>query len=169
MEKKKTKTISKSVGSPSKFRPEYIIIIKNLAAKGFIDKEICDTLLITEPTFIKWKRDFPEMLKAYKEGKENKVEQVVRALEKRAIGCTIEERIYEPKMIKRNGKLIPSKHRVTLIRKIKKELPPDQGACALYLKNRDPDNWRDKQEIEHSGNMIYKVIPDPALDSDEEK
>ena len=160
MATKKTKVMKNPEGRPTKYLPIYNNIVKNLATKGLIDKEICEVLLITEPTFIKWKRDYPEFFKAYKEGKESPIQEVANALRKKAIGCTVEERIYEPKMIKRNGKLIPSKHRVTLIRKVKKELPPDAGACALYLKNRDPDNWRDKQEIEHSGSLGYKVIPD---------
>ena len=31
---------------------------------------------------------------------------------------------------------------------------------------RKPENWRDKQDIEHSGSVGYKVIPD---DIEEEK
>jgi hypothetical protein len=167
MATKKTKTIKNPVGNPTKYRVEYNTIVKQLASKGFLDKEICEVLLITNATFILWKKTYPDLLKALEEGKADPIQEVVRALKKRALGCTVEERIYEPKMIKRNGKLIPSKHRVTLIRKTKKELPPDQGACALYLKNRDPDNWRDKQEIEHSGSLGYKVIPDEIDDTKE--
>jgi hypothetical protein len=27
--------------------------------------------------------------------------------------------------------------------------PPDVGAAFIWLKNRDPDNWRDTQNVEH--------------------
>ncbi|QAT40847.1 HNH endonuclease [Clostridium sp. JN-9] len=36
---------------------------------------------------------------------------------------------------------------------IKKEVPPDVTAQIFWLKNRKPGQWRDKQDIEHSGNM----------------
>ena len=31
--------------------------------------------------------------------------------------------------------------------------PPDPGAAFNWLKNRKPADWRDKQEVEHSGNV----------------
>ena len=36
---------------------------------------------------------------------------------------------------------------------VKKEIAPDVGAQAFWLKNRNPEKWRDKREIEHSGNI----------------
>ena len=96
------------------------------------------------------------------------MERLENALFNRGMGMTIEEKIYEPKMIKgKNGKPVKSKYRMELIRKTKKELPPNEGAAMLYLKNRYPDRWRDKQEIEHSGNIGYKVIPDEIEEKDE--
>jgi len=168
MATKKTKTIKKPLGAPSKYDPKYCAIVKQLASKGFIDKEICDILLITEPTFIKWKKDYPELFKAHADGKKEPMERLENALFNRGMGMTIEEKIYEPKMIKgKNGKPVKSKYRMELIRKTKKELPPNEGAAMLYLKNRYPDRWRDKQEIEHSGNIGYKVIPDEIEEKDE--
>lgn len=40
-----------------------------------------------------------------------------------------------------------------------KKYPPDTTAAIFWLKNRRPDIWRDKQDIEHSGN-----ISDPVKD-----
>jgi hypothetical protein len=34
--------------------------------------------------------------------------------------------------------------------------PPDVGAAFIWLKNRDPDNWRDTQNVEH---VLAKYIP----------
>ena len=34
-----------------------------------------------------------------------------------------------------------------------KALTGDVAACAFYLKNRDAENWREKQQIDHTVNM----------------
>lgn len=38
-----------------------------------------------------------------------------------------------------------------------KEIAPDTTAQIFWLKNRKPAKWRDKQEIEHSGEMNNHV------------
>ena len=46
-------------------------------------------------------------------------------------------------------------------KKIRKQVAPDTGAAAFWLKNRKPDVWRDKQEVEHTGKdgepMTFKI------------
>jgi hypothetical protein len=37
----------------------------------------------------------------------------------------------------------------------KKATSGDNVSMIFYLKNRDPNNWRDKQEIEHSGGIGF--------------
>jgi 5-methylcytosine-specific restriction endonuclease McrA len=37
---------------------------------------------------------------------------------------------------------------------VKKKLPPDVTAQIYWTKNRDPNRWREKQEIEHSGRIV---------------
>ncbi len=36
---------------------------------------------------------------------------------------------------------------------IRKIYPPDTVAAIFWLKNRQPGKWRDKQEIQHSGEI----------------
>lgn len=36
---------------------------------------------------------------------------------------------------------------------IRKYYAPDTTAGIFWLKNRRPDKWREKQELEHSGNV----------------
>lgn len=36
---------------------------------------------------------------------------------------------------------------------MERELPPDTTAGIFWLKNRKPKDWRDKQEVELSGNV----------------
>ena len=39
----------------------------------------------------------------------------------------------------------------------RKAMSGDPTACIFWLKNRQPKNWRDKQEIEHSGEMSVNI------------
>ena len=41
---------------------------------------------------------------------------------------------------------------VTKVQTIK-HYPPSETAMIFWLKNRDPENWRDRQEVEHSGGI----------------
>ena len=34
---------------------------------------------------------------------------------------------------------------------------PDVTACRLWLLNRRPGQWRDKQEVEHSGDLTISL------------
>jgi hypothetical protein len=52
---------------------------------------------------------------------------------------------------------------------IMKHYPPDTGACFIWLKNRDPENWRDKQDIELNIPKAIKVIYDEPLQQDHER
>jgi len=46
------------------------------------------------------------------------------------------------------------------------ELPPDPTSMIFYLKNRRPDRWRDKQEVEHKGDLIVNINRKPKADAD---
>ena len=39
-----------------------------------------------------------------------------------------------------------------------KKVIQDTTACIFWLKNRNPNKWREKQEIEHSGEIETKQI-----------
>lgn len=43
-------------------------------------------------------------------------------------------------------------------KKVTKEVVPDTTAQIFWLKNRRPDKWRDKQDIEHSGGLSVRNI-----------
>lgn len=44
----------------------------------------------------------------------------------------------------------------------------DNAAMIFYLKNRDPENWREKQFIEQNTNLTHNIMPVPSCDSVEE-
>ena len=71
--------------------------------------------------------------------------QVENALLKRALGYEYDEITTE------YGKEI---------KRVTKQVVPDVTAQIFWLKNRKPDQWRDKQQIEHSGEIKSEKLSD---------
>ena len=82
---------------------------------------------------------FPAVSAALKKGKEPVDIQVENALLKRALGYEYEETYTD---IEDQGGGRTKKH----VRKVKKHMPGDTTAMIFWLKNRKPEQWREKQE-----------------------
>ena len=133
--------------------PEGLLKLEAWARDGLIDEQIAKNMGITPSTLYEWKKNYSEISESLKKGKEVVDIQVENALLKRALGYSYKE-IKEEKTV--DGK------RVTVTTK---EVVPDTTAQIFWLKNRRPERWRDKQDIEHSGQMggvtIINDIPIP--------
>jgi hypothetical protein len=152
---KKTKEINlnkKPVGRPTKYLPIYAEQAKKLAIKGLIDKEIYDILGISEVTGIEWKKKYPDFAKFIKEGKEFPDYQVVKSLFENALGGEYET---EKALVVSDGSQIGS--HVEKVR-VKEWRPGNVTAQIYWTKNRLPKEWRDKQDVEHSG-TIETITP----------
>lgn len=116
-------------------------IIENLS-KGVAVKDVCKNVGINPKTFYEWIKIDKQFAKDIRQADELKikteVELVKTALLKRACG-------YEYTEIHRESgpKGITNK---TII----KQVAPDTGAIVFYLCNRDKDNFKNTQKIEHS-------------------
>lgn len=53
------------------------------------------------------------------------------------------------------------------VTEIEEEIPPDTTAMIFWLKNRKPNEWRDKRDIEHSGEITNNVNALNNLSEDE--
>lgn len=121
----------------SKYKPEYDEQGYNYCLLGAQDKQLAEFFKVTEQTINNWKKDHPTFFESLKRGKaEYDVRRVENSLLNRALGYDWEETKQEDGT---NG----SKTVTT-----NKHVPADVGAIAFYLKNRDPNRWRDKQEVE---------------------
>ena len=120
--------------------PEGLLKLEGWARDGLTDEQIADNIGIRRETLIEWKKKYPNISNTLKRGKEVIDRQVENALLKRALGYDYEEvsNKYE------NGVL--TERKVT-----KKHVIPDTTAQIFWLKNRMPDKWRDKQNLEVSG------------------
>ena len=114
--------------------------LKELAQAGYTERQIALALDLTQSSITRWKQRYPEFKDLLQIWKLDADRQVERSLFERATGYVHdEERIYHDK----DGKVT----RVT----VERHYPPDVKACIFWLKNRQKDLWKDKQEIEHSG------------------
>ena len=119
-----------------------------MARLGLTDKQISEKLGISESTLNKWKHDYPVFSESLKKGKEEPDQIVEASLFKRATG-------YE------NDKAVkifmPANAEAPVYAPYTEQIQPDVTACIFWLKNRRPDRWREKQEIEHSGTITDKL------------
>lgn len=105
-----------------------------------------------------WRDKFSALSAALKKGKEVIDRQVENALLKRALGYEYEEVTRELGVNPATGN-----KELVVTKVVRKEVQPDTTAQIFWLKNRKPDVWRDKQQVEHSGevtNTIQQLTPE---------
>lgn len=150
----------KKLGRPSKFNQRLSELVCQLYEEGMTDQQVSDILHIGKTTLYYWRKANPDFLKSTRESKEIADQIVEASLFQRAIGYTHDE----VKHASYEGRFTDE---VT----VKKHYPPDTKAIEFWLKNRKPDKWRDKQEIDLSnsdGTMRTVIIlPDNKRDSNE--
>lgn len=126
-------------GRPTKYKPEYAEQAYKLCLLGATDIEMADFFEVAESTLYLWKKEHPEFSEALKKGKMQADAVIAQKLYHRAKG-------YEHtdiQFVTFQGKITD---RVEYI----KHYPPDTTAAIFWLKNRQPDKWRDKQELSQS-------------------
>lgn len=121
-------------------------LIESWYRNGAIDVDVAKNLNIGYSTYLKYKNEYPELKARTQVGKEEADLKVVSALYRRAVGYEYEEvkEEYEDGVI--------SKRIIT-----KKEVAPDTTAQIFWLKNRDPKNWKDKQDVNVSGEALVSI------------
>lgn len=119
-----------------------LILLEAWARDGLTDEQLAVKCNITTSTLYEWKKKYPEISEALKRGKEVIDIEVENALLKRAFGYEYDE----VKSEYEDGELIKK----TITRKM---VIPDTTAQIFWLKNRKPKDYRDKHEVEHSGQI----------------
>ncbi len=155
---------AKKRGRPSKFRPEFVAQAEKLCQLGATDQEIADFFEVDVRTIYRWKADNDAFCQALKAGKAVADERVERSLFQKAVG-------YEQDEVKI---FMPAGAEAPVYAPFRAKIAPDTTAAIFWLKNRRPDEWRDKVQTELTGanggpvqtvNRIERVIVRPA-DSD---
>jgi hypothetical protein len=138
---------------------EKLILVEGWARDGLTDEQIAKNLGIGKTAFYKYKRDYAEFSNSLKKGKEVIDFEVENALLKKAIGYKYTE-VTKELVLKKDARGRPLEdihgfpvYEMVVTKTVKKEVAPDTTAQIFWLKNRKPQQWRDKQNIEHSGNV----------------
>jgi hypothetical protein len=121
-------------GRPTKYRRDFAERTHNLCLLGLTDDELAFHFNVSRQHFDKWKRRFPELGDAIVRGRERADGRVAAALYKRACGYDV-ERTRQAK----DGSIVT----------FTEHIPADFNAISLFLRNRQPNRWRDRIEVSH--------------------
>ncbi|MEX3036440.1 terminase [Serratia fonticola] len=131
----------KKLGRPTAYKDEYADQARKLCLLGHTDAELAEFFEVSEQTINAWKKAQPAFLESIKKGKAFADSEVASKLFHRATGYEHPEDD------------IRSVEGAIVITPTIKRYPPDTAAAIFWLKNRQRDKWRDKQEVEHSGDI----------------
>jgi len=138
-------------GRPTKYRPEYAKIVTPLAMIGYSEEKIAGYFGVNRDTILEWKKVHPEFSGGILDGRTKATAKVVVSLFQRATGYSHPE----DKIFNNNGE--------PLVVSTTKHYPPEYKSIALWLKNKEPELWKDKQEIEGSFEAkVGKISKDDA-------
>ena len=133
---------------PTKYQEAYAEQARKLCLLRYTDAELADFFEVSEATINNWKLEYPEFLESIKKGKAVADAEVSDRLYQRAMGFVapdIDIRVIENRIVETP---------------LKKYYPPDTTAAIFWLKNRQKDKWREKQDVNHTsddGSMTPKA------------
>jgi hypothetical protein len=162
----------KKQGAPSLYDPTYAEQAKTLYENGATNYEVSVFFNVSTKTIQRWLLTQPDFRLASYLGKDAANKRVEASLYNRAVGYSFEaEKIA---IDAKSGAVA----RVTYI----EHVPPDPGAAMKWLTNRDAENWREKIETKHSGEITLldlvrasfevqapQELPPPAADEEKPK
>ena len=106
--------------------------IESWARSGATEKEISTALGIALSTFYEYKKQYSELSKALRAGRQSVVLDIKAALLKKAVGFEYEEK----RGVKKGNDVVTTEV-------YKRYCPPDPTAATMLLRNYDPE-WRDR-------------------------
>lgn len=152
-------------GRTSRYRPEYADQAKIACAEGgFTDARLAKLFKVAKPTIVGWRQKYPAFAAACQEGKDAfAVATAETCLLKRVEGYAYTEDTYKPvfSLLRPEGsedELPPAglgddDKKMVLVRRVKKNLPPDVAAIRFLLANLEKRRWAERQKTEISGGL----------------
>lgn len=133
-----------------------LLRIQGWARDGLTDKQIAHNMGCAYSTFRDWRDKYPALSAILKSTKEVADREVENALFNKAKGYTI--RLKKPMKVKRTeydeitGKKIAEYEEVVDAEE-DVHVPPDTTAQIFWLKNRKPEQWRDKVTVQDESGL----------------
>jgi len=141
---------NEKMGRPTDYSEDFARQAAKLCELGATDDELADFFGVHRSTIYRWKHEHEDFCDAIKAGKDAADERVVRSLYQKATGYNVTEQV----AIK--VKLEQFLEGVEVV-EVEKHVPADTAAAIFWMKNRRKTDWRDKQEVEHTGNVTVTM------------
>lgn len=122
------------MGRPTKYRDHFPEQARKLCLLGATNEDLANFFEVTESTIGLWIASKPTFSDAIKRGRIVADAEVARSLYQR--GCGYEHPEIDIRVIR--GKIVKTK--------LTKYYPPDTAAAFIWLKNRRPEAWRDREK-----------------------
>jgi hypothetical protein len=139
MTKRKSPDQLQKEGRKSTFLKQYIPIAKRMAYLGATDRDLAAAFQTSIKCIWEWKAKHPEFGSALVVGKEEADQRMIRSMYQRGVGYDYDA----VKIFMLAGAKSP------IYAPYVEHVPPDPTAGMFWLKNRQPDKWRDVQQLEH--------------------
>src|SRR6266852_4175410 len=134
-------------GRPTIYRPELATLARKLALLGATDQEMADALGIDQGTLDRWKTRHKEFRIAIQHGKIRADAEIAQSLYNRARGMSLPAVKIFQGTPEGGPVIVPHQE----------HLPPDVGAAKLWLSRRQPDKWKDRQEVNVTGTVAHRL------------
>lgn len=118
-------------------RPK-LILVEAWCRDGLTFEQVAEKLGVAQSTLHTYRDKYPEFSESLKRGREVADVEVENALFREATGYH-----YDEDMVTNQGEVVS----------VSKFARPSTTAQIFWLKNRRPDKWRDKRDVEHSGTV----------------
>ncbi len=142
--------------------PDGLTLLGGWAREGLTDEEIARKMKISRSTLSEYKKKYSDISDTLKKEKEIVDYEVENALLKKCLG-------YNVKVLK-NIKLKKVEYNSKGYKKSEKEeivevydevhIPADTTAQIIWLKNRQPDKWRDKPQPKNNEDEGVVIVDD---------
>lgn len=124
-----------------------LIKLQDWVRNGATDVQLCERIGITKKTLYEWKNKYSEFSDALKKVKEVVDAEVENALHNKALGYTVTlKKSFKCKKIWYDSEGRRCEEEILKPGYEEQYVPPDTLAQIFWLKNRRPNEWREKQE-----------------------
>jgi hypothetical protein len=134
------------IGRPIEYQPKFADVARGMAKLGGTDFEIAEELGISTSTLWRWRSKYEDFSSALSEGKNAFDDRAERSLAQKAVGYSF----HTEKVFQFEGRVV----RAALV----EHIAPNVGALKMWLGNRRPDKWKDKQEVNVTGAEAFVAV-----------
>lgn len=139
-----------NAGAKSRYKDVGHVIVELHATTDLNIISICNEVNISYETYFRWIKEKPEFCEGIKEAKRQRLEILTTMAQEETIrriqGYTVSE---ETREYGKDPK--DSKKRILKSRKVSEKRVAASDTLLMYVNNnRDPDNWKHKEHIDHT-------------------